>query len=767
MTATVVLHLLVPFLYNAQQRRLYTLLQLIALLLTRLLKHIHHWLNASSTTNTHQTNIEQKQSPITIKQRYLGNSIKEALQTSDSLIVHSPMGSGKTEAIKTLLKMADSHIRFAFSSPSTKLNRSIAKELGAHFYKDVLKEPNRKKRKTMAKRVVGTLQFFRRILKEFPDLKYDLFIMDEAQSLTIQLISNITRQQEATLSAVKKIAQRAKKVIAMDAHIGRETEVLMAILCDEAPTRLVNKVTPWQCINADILTGGKYSDRKKANDALQIEALNVNKKIVICSSSTHYCQLRYDVLSALHPEKKIGIITTDESTEAQALMDDPSLIRHYDVLILSPAVGIGVSFNAKNHIDICFGVFPNKRDTGDSYQAIQILARLRSPTDKQWIISLDDQHPIFTQLPNVPKEMGDAIMKQFKRNIHYAGLEGKQRDTETNDQLITLFQTCEHIRRDNKNHYNHYFMQQLAHMEVTINHRCIEGIVINPQSEQQTKRAKEQRKARIQQAKTEGKEINQTQFEQIEIKMQHHLETVTQEEKDSHTAFLFREPFNLPAWEMTEEQKQHYLHLDAIGASESCKNRDILNAAPHFIKKVIAVQLEGIGRKKAMKEDIISRKHNLLLYRKLLSYSNDYIDGTPYSHKTLKDGKMVRFVTKHAQEIVALDVISLPKDWKRKPAKLMSLLLRLVGYRIQASRKGSGKRNKKGNRLFDYTFSAEVIAEVDALFNHREQQQQTWVDLMQRRMDKYSETALCDTVYRGNRNKINNPFSGASEGHLL
>jgi len=128
---------------------------------------------------------------------------------------------------------------------------------------------------------------------------------------------------------------------------------------------------------------------------------------------------------------------------------------------------------------------------------------------------------------------------------------------------------------------------------------------------------------------------------------------------------------------------------------------------------------------------------------------------------------MIRFVTKHYQEIVALDVISLPKDWKRKPAKLMNLLMRLVGYRIQASRKASGKRNKKGNRLFDYTFSAQAIAEVDALFKHREQQQQTWVDLMQRCMDKYSGKALCDTVYRGNKNKINDPLSGTSEGYLL
>jgi hypothetical protein len=161
---------------------------------------------------------------------------------------------------------------------------------------------------------------------------------------------------------------------------------------------------------------------------------------------------------------------------------------------------------------------------------------------------------------------------------------------------------------------------------------------------------------------------------------------------------------------MSKEEKQHYLHLDTINAVEKCTNREIMKADKAFIKKVICVQLEGIGENKVLKEDVMSRKHNLLLYRQLLSYTDDYSDGMPYSHKSLKDGKMVRFVTKHYKEIVALDVISLPKHWKQKPAILMNVLLRLVGYEIKSTRKHNGKCNKQGNRRFDYMFTAHSMA---------------------------------------------------------
>jgi hypothetical protein len=77
-----------------------------------------------------------------------------------------------------------------------------------------------------------------------------------------------------------------------------------------------------------------------------------------------------------------------------------------------------------------------------------------------------------------------------------------------------------------------------------------------------------------------------------------------------------------------------------------------------------------------------------------------------------------------------LDVIDLPKHWKRKPALLMNLLLKKVGYSVKNTRKANGKGNKNGNRCFDYTFTAQAIVAVEQLCQQRQQAQQTWTDTM-------------------------------------
>jgi hypothetical protein len=179
----------------------------------------------------------------TINQIFLGDAIRDVLPIRKGLIVKAPMGCGKNTAIKNLLNDLGEHACFAIVTPREKLNRAMAKELGASFYKEVLSEPNRAKAKEMARRVVGTLQFFRTLLKEFPDLQtqYQFVVMDESQSIATLLIGSVTEHQEEVLEVTKQICHHAQHVIAMDAHAGSETDVLMNILLnDEAPFRLIN-----------------------------------------------------------------------------------------------------------------------------------------------------------------------------------------------------------------------------------------------------------------------------------------------------------------------------------------------------------------------------------------------------------------------------------------------------------------------------------------------------------------------------------------------
>jgi hypothetical protein len=344
-----------------------------------------------------------------------------------------------------------------------------------------------------------------------------------------------------------------------------------------------------------------------------------------------------------------------------------------------------------------------------------MLARLRSLIDNQWIICLDDQRPIYSHMPTIPEEIGQAVIKRFERTLFITGLE--QERSNTSDQLITLYQACEYSRRDNKNHYNHYFLQRLAEMGVHLQHRPIDEIIINKESIQCTKEAKKARQHNRENAKTDSKEINETRFKQLDSALTHHPETVAAEDKSSHAGFLFRQKYQLTEWEMNKEQKAHYLYLDAIRAIEKCECREIMQADRAFIRDISKQQLSNVS--------IIDEQHNLLLLHKLLSYTKDYIDGTPYSHQHLRNGKLVKFVGRHYKEIVALDVIDLPKQWKCKPALLMNLLLKKVGCSVKNSRKANGKRNKKDNCCFDYTFTAQAVAAINQLCQQRQQAETT------------------------------------------
>jgi hypothetical protein len=65
----------------------------------------------------------------------------------------------------------------------------------------------------------------------------------------------------------------------------------------------------------------------------------------------------------------------------------------------------------------------------------------------------------------------------------------------------------------------------------------------------------------------------------------------------------------------------------------------------------------------------------------------------------------------------------------------MNLLLKKIGFSVKNSRKANGKRNKNGNRCFDYTFTAQAIVAVDQLCQQRQQARQTWMDTKKNEVD--------------------------------
>jgi hypothetical protein len=103
-----------------------------------------------------------------IHKRYLGDSIALALKDNKNIIVNSGMGTGKTTAIKEILKNLAPDECACIQAPRTKLLRAMATELGFYFYEDLKKEKDKDTRKMMARRLCVPLNQHPPSLQNFP-----------------------------------------------------------------------------------------------------------------------------------------------------------------------------------------------------------------------------------------------------------------------------------------------------------------------------------------------------------------------------------------------------------------------------------------------------------------------------------------------------------------------------------------------------------------------------------------------------------------------
>jgi hypothetical protein len=583
------------------------------------------------------------------------------------------------------------------------------------------------------------------LFAEFPEIKYKLFVIDESETQAGMMVSSATKDKEKALDALKEVANQADHVVLMDAHASEKTDSLMNIISGGEPVHtLINTYKPWDIIDADILEGGNYRKRRSAIDALQLEAIKQNKKIAICSSSKKYCQERKAAISKLFPALQVLLITADDSQHTQDILNNPDMLIAWDVVIFSPAVSVGVSFDLPNHINHVFGVFPNTQYTGDTDDAIQALARIRKPVDKKWIIMLDEDKNIFKNAPYCPKEIAEALGQRGYRIL--MGLESREETSETAQQLVNLFSVCEHERTYSKNNFNRLFRQQLRDMGLSVSYINIDEIEENQLSNEITDDVKADAVEQEFIARTESPRITEDEAQEIRIKQKYKPWELLDGETDSLKRFQAEKNLMVNFDDYSEGEKRDFIELLDDGAISKCINREIALADKDFTREYMQARKYGLGEKGAFRRDILDDSFNYPLTKKILNYVVPYFDGREYTHNDLKKGALVKFIERNEKEINALRVIALPDNWKSKPALLINYLLDMCGY-SHTSHQARPNGKKK-----EYIFRAVSIAPIDRLIEKRKGQANNWID---------STRALME-IYRDNQTVDSTVFGGAS-----
>lgn len=701
------------------------------------------------TPNIHHSMITR------INQTYLGDSLKDAVARFSTVLAKSFQGTGKTYAVKVLIKADDGDVikagdnKVLMISPREKLNRALANEMGFSYYADIKKAIKQNQSPDliipMIERMTCTPQSLPALARYYKektgaDLAYNVIVLDEIEAIAEMLTSNVTQHKTEALSVFKDIAHRSGVRVGLDAFPTEKSRYLLGLL---SPTGsfgdLVNAHKRWSNIKANIIEGGSYSKRAEALTTLMREAIKQGKRVAITSSSAVFCKRAYETLTALHPDLRFIMVDREGSPEATALMDNTDLITNYDVIIYTPTINVGVSFDIENHVDCVFAAFPNAEGTGGTSDALQALARVRHPVDNEWFVALDEPKALFNidRSALASDEVCTILMNRYQKERFGAGVVGEVSAVE--EEVLRLWSINDRDRILDKNNFNSLFKHKLEAMGVSVARLPIESIGTDAELSNTIEEVKESLEALEVAAKTKSERIDERQYNHITMRLKHDKQSVTKSERDSVKRYKFESKFNINCDLLTSSELDDYLELDSNNAISQVINREIvLGATAAFNNRLMKARTIGLGENGAFKVDLVDEKLNYRMKARLLSYALPYLDGESYSHNSLIKSNLYRFIKDHEKEILVSRVIPLASDWSKKPALIMNHLLTMCGYKVTAERKvvPATKRSKAKKVRVWRAISDKAI---DALVADRLDRGENWVHKTTTLMDIYED----------------------------
>jgi len=302
------------------------------------------------------------------------------------LALQSEKGTGKTSnLIKTIFENKEKcpeSILFISSRRTFGIKLSAdLKKYGFKLYSEI------DEHYIYDKRIIVQLDSLLRLQRD----TFDLIIIDECESLARYITSSHFTKNNKASTIVSNLEYRindAKNVIIMDADLSDRCMNYYTSLIDPENKIskndikvIVNKFTPFQNYTL------KYMNYNIWLNELKIKLLD-DKKIAIPMASNSKAKDLYSKLKTDFPNKNILLIhkeTSDEDKLAKLLKVNETWV-NYDVVIYTPTVCMGVSFDPK-HFDTIFAY--GCHNSLGAQEFCQMLHRVRDIKDNTIHISFD------------------------------------------------------------------------------------------------------------------------------------------------------------------------------------------------------------------------------------------------------------------------------------------------------------------------------------------------------------------------------------------
>ena len=325
------------------------------------------------------------QNTLEINQRYLEPEIYTPFLNKKLLCVQSEKGTGKTSNLfkclfdKNNKVITDDTTMLFISSRRTfglKLLGDL-KEFGFKLYSDI-PDPD-----ISAKRIICQIDSLGRLCRD----TYDYVIIDECESLARYITgSHFTKNPKANM-IVANLEMRvsdANKIIIMDADLSDRCMTYFSTILNienEDVQLIINHYKPFNEYTIVSLTVNDWTRKV-------LETIGENKRIVIASASNAQSLDLKSLIELNYPNKKILLINrqTDDNEKTKLLMDVNITFNDVDILIYSPSVCMGVSFDLKNVFDSIFA-YGCDHSLG-SQEFVQMIHRIRYPINKNIYLTL-------------------------------------------------------------------------------------------------------------------------------------------------------------------------------------------------------------------------------------------------------------------------------------------------------------------------------------------------------------------------------------------
>jgi hypothetical protein len=265
-------------------------------------------------------------------------SISEYFKNEKLCVLKSPYGTGKTTYITKLINDKYNNKRIIFLVMRQSLSNNLEAEYGKLGFKNYLDTKTKINYKD--DKIIISLESLKKITYNKMGKKfiksYDLVICDEFCSLLSHFDSPTVKEPESIFNLFELIINQSAQTYFLDGDISnREIKYLQNYFNYESKPLINKKVS--RSLNMNLMYDDKIYFDKINYD------LKAGKKICFVSMSSGFCETinkmygtDYKVL--VYNEK------TDGAVKKQ-LKNIETLFKSYDIVIYSPSITVGVSFD--------------------------------------------------------------------------------------------------------------------------------------------------------------------------------------------------------------------------------------------------------------------------------------------------------------------------------------------------------------------------------------------------------------------------------------